>query len=352
MNDIPLRSLVEDWGGFEKLVAKLHETGTVQVEHNITLIGKSGASRQIDVLVKHREGLYEHLIIIECKYWKENVSRLHVDALVTAVHDLNASRGVIFSAKGFQEGAITASKHTGIELYKVRELTDIEWGLPGRVIDFFIQFIQRSIGNVQFHGTSVSGIPRTPIHLNIAISENYSGSKTPTIKRDGSSSRTLEELIISASGKALDEFTKKSFLFCDGADCTRYVSCPVNYEPPEPILVPWENIIITIPKITFDLGIKYEQSRIVHDRAKQLMFALAVENCVRDGITIASRKSDETHTVLATTSSNEPVNKEDVMKNGSILQMRMKGFFPFEEMANLQPVHLDEVLKPRSETKE
>jgi hypothetical protein len=346
MNDISLGAFVEDWGGFEKLIAKLHETGTVTVEHNVILIGKSGAPRQIDVLVKHREGLYEHLIIIECKYWKENVSRLHVDALVTAVQDLNASRGVIFSAKGFQEGAITAAKHTGIELYKVRELTDTEWGLPGRVIDFFIQFIQRSIGNVKFL-MSASDTPKTPIHFNIFIAENNEGSKTPTIKKDGSPDRTLEELLISASDKALDEFTKNSFVLCDGADCTRYMMGSVNFEPPEPILVPWENIIVMIPKITFDLGIKYNQTRMVHDRAKQFIFALAVESCVRAGITIASRKSSEAHTVLAAVSGSEPANKEDVLKNGSILKIKMKGFFPFEEMSNLQSVRIDEVMKPR-----
>jgi len=352
MNDIPLRSLVEDWGGFEKLVAKLHETGTVEVEHNVTLTGKSGAPRQIDVLVKHREGLYEHLIIIECKYWKENVSRLHVDALVTAVHDLNASRGVIFSAKGFQEGAITASKHTGIELYKVRELTDLEWGIPGRVIDFYLQVIQRSIGNFQFHGLSVSGIPKIPIHLNIVISENNEGSKTSTISKDGSPSRTLEELLIVASDKALAKFTKNTFLICDGADCTRFAMVHVNYEPPEPILVPWENIIVMIPKITFDLGIKYQQSRFVHDRAKQFVFTLAVENCVRNGLMLASRKSDEKHTVLSSVSSSEPVKEENVMKNGSIMQVIVKGFFPFEEIANLQPVSFDEALKAGTKTKE
>ena len=51
--------LVTDWGGFEKLVVALHETGDVTVEHNAQLVGKSGAPRQIDVLLRHRQGLYE-----------------------------------------------------------------------------------------------------------------------------------------------------------------------------------------------------------------------------------------------------------------------------------------------------
>jgi Restriction endonuclease len=121
---LPLNNLISDWGGFEKLVAKLHETGNVEVQHDVTLIGKSGAPRQIDVLVRHREGFYDHLIIVECKYWKDHVKRLHVDALITAVDDLKASRGVIFSMNGFQEGAVLAAESAAIELFQVRELTD------------------------------------------------------------------------------------------------------------------------------------------------------------------------------------------------------------------------------------
>ncbi len=36
-----ISDLVKDWGGFEKLVAELHETGDVTVEHNAILVGTS-----------------------------------------------------------------------------------------------------------------------------------------------------------------------------------------------------------------------------------------------------------------------------------------------------------------------
>jgi hypothetical protein len=50
--------LVTDWGGFEKPVAELHEAGEVTVQHNVTMTGRSGALRQIDVLIRHKQGLY------------------------------------------------------------------------------------------------------------------------------------------------------------------------------------------------------------------------------------------------------------------------------------------------------
>lgn len=85
--------LVQNWGGFEKLVAELNRTGDVTVEHNVKLKGKSGVKRQIDVLIRHKHGLYEHLVVIECKHWKRRVDRQRVDALLTTMRDLNASRG-------------------------------------------------------------------------------------------------------------------------------------------------------------------------------------------------------------------------------------------------------------------
>ena len=134
-----IEKLATDWGGFEKLVAELHKTGEVSVEHNVVLVGRSGAPRQIDVLIRHKRDLYEYLVIVECKYWNSAVDRIHVDALATTVLEVGASRGVIFSTKGFQSGAVTQAKHDAIDLFMVRDLTNQEWGLPGRVVDFFLQ---------------------------------------------------------------------------------------------------------------------------------------------------------------------------------------------------------------------
>jgi predicted helicase len=109
-----LHDLVSDWGGFEKLVADLCDTGDVRVDRDVNLKGKSGAPRQIDVVIRHSQGFVEHLILVECKYWKDNVERAQVDAFATTLRDLNASRGIIFSSNGFQSGAVTQARHEGI----------------------------------------------------------------------------------------------------------------------------------------------------------------------------------------------------------------------------------------------
>ncbi|MGA7385981.1 MAG: restriction endonuclease [Methylocella sp.] len=183
-----IAKLVTDWGGFEKLVATLHETGQVSVEHNVVLQGRSGAPRQLDVLIRHKQGLYEHLVVAECKYWNSAVERLQVDALATTVREVGAARGVIFSTKGFQSGAITQAKAESIDLFVVRDLSTEEWGLPGRVVDMFLQVIQPGVGNISSHGATKIGDPfnNAPIAFNFEFGVDGPESSTPTLKRDGS----------------------------------------------------------------------------------------------------------------------------------------------------------------------
>lgn len=99
--ELSIDDLISDWGGFERLVASLHVTGEVTIEHNVVVRGRSGANRQIDVLIRHKQGLYEHLVVIECKYWNSRVERLHVDALTTTIREGGASRGLSFQQKDF-----------------------------------------------------------------------------------------------------------------------------------------------------------------------------------------------------------------------------------------------------------
>jgi hypothetical protein len=311
-----IADLVKDWGGFEKLVAKLHETGEVTVQHNAILKGRSGADRQLDVLIRHKQGLYEHLVIAEYKYWNSAVERLHVDALATTIQEVGASRGVIFSTKGFQSGAITQAAHDHIELFTVRDLTTEEWGLPGRVVDFYLQVIQPAIGNPSIQGASAS-VPfgRAIGSLSLSLSYGAEGplSSTPILnpEEDGV---LLEARVSDAARKALAIFMAEAFTINGGAECTRYMLGKVNLEPLQPFVIAINNVRVTIPKMSFDLGIKILQSRITIDRAKQYMFALAIENCINGNVSTAARTLDADHTTLS------PVVPIEAAPEGDILR--------------------------------
>ena len=337
---------IADWGGFEKLVAELHDTGNVVVERDVVLLGAAGVPRQIDVLVRHRQDLYEHRVLVECKYWKKRVSRLHVDALATAVNDLAPARGVIFSAKGFQEGAVAMARKAGIDLFLVRELTDAEWGMPGRVVDIYLQIWQRSIGEVRFPGAKAIGSPQGGLSLALHLGAKGGVSHTPVIGPDGTASRTLESILSSASMDALEKFTERPPLFNGGAAGTHYLKASVNCEIGKPLIVPTGGRILILPQATIELGMKVKQSRITRDRAKGLQFALAVEQCLSGAVSIASRPLGGASTKLvacvpAATKTGKPI------QNGSLLCVVVDGFFPFSETSGRRSVPFEQIAIPR-----
>src|SRR5689334_4758957 len=102
----PFLDQLVDWRDFETFVRDLYAEDTnLTVEHDVTLRGKSGAARQIDVLFRHKAGGHTYLTLVECKRWKEPVSRDRIDVLVAAIKDLNASKGVLFTTSGYEAGA-------------------------------------------------------------------------------------------------------------------------------------------------------------------------------------------------------------------------------------------------------
>jgi hypothetical protein len=342
-----ISDLVKDWDGFEKLVAELHETGEVTVEHNAILIGRSGAPRQIDVLIRHKQGLYDHLVIAECKYWNSPVERLHIDALATAIQDVGASRGVLFSTKGFQSGAITQAKQSNIDLFTVRDLTAEEWGLPGRVIDFYLQVMQPSIGNPVFHNPVVFGLPSNdPISINLEFNENGPVSTTPLLLADGTiGKKSLEIHFAESAEKSLAQALERNFIINGGAECTRYLNMEVNLLPDSPFKVPLGQRVLMSSKISFDLGIKISQSRISHDRAEQYKFALALENCINGTVSAASRSREATITTLSQLDA-ETERDEGVLQNGSIFRVVIKGYFKYDEMKGLEKIPFESVSRP------
>ena len=325
------KRLIPDWGGFEKLVAELNQTGSVTVEHDVTLVGRSGAPRQIDVLVRHKQGLYEHLVVIDCKFWKTRISRLHVDALATTVRELHASRGVLFSVAGFESGAITQAQHDNIDLFNIRELTDEEWGLPGRHIDFLITYLQCAFRNLSFPGTYKFGLP-TPVNFNFNLGHDSSiWSKTPIQPMEGLD--TMEALIMSVVPQVARSLWVPQILF-DGAPGERLFWKTANFKLNQTAIASLADGIVFVPEIAFDVGLKISQTRFQFDRGEKYSLMFAVEDCVKGITTAATRDRNEKHTRLV-----EIINQEtcegEVFKNGSIMTIMIKGFFPFDELNGL-----------------
>lgn len=341
-----LSDLVTDWGGFEKFVADLHNTGDVQVQHNVILKGQSGAPRQIDVLITHTQGLYTHKVIVECKYWNTKIKRMHIDAMITQMYDLNASKAVFFTVKGCQSGAKTMAEQHGIEIFLVRELEEEEWGAPGPIIDFYLQIISRSFRDITFPGitafsTNAEGSPRT-LNFNIVMGQKGQRTATPVIRNDGSVGKTLEDLIDEATlNAAKNYFKNNAFIINGGENCTRYCSLPViaKIQPPAHILQ--DDVHVLVPEIHIDLFLRIDQSRILKDRRDNFVYAIIVEDVIRHGKFYASRRNDESNSVITPVPEDTTSTHEDVLRNGSIFHVYTDMWFDHKEVAGLTPVPID-----------
>lgn len=264
-----LADLVKDWGGFEKLVAQLNQTGDVTVEHDVVLKGRSGAPRQIDVLIRHKKGLVEHLVVVECKYWKTSVERLHVDALANTVRELGASKGVIISTAEFQSGAIEQASFDAIDLFKVREPTAREWGEPGRHIDFYLHVLAVSLGPVRPEGAAVIGV--TNPTLDLRLGDGGDESSTPIVCDGRPKTKTLEALIKELAVDAAHKvYLAKVMTFEGGGrEGDALVHIQVNYLPKVPAQIQANGGIIIMPKMFMSVGLRITQTRFQFDRAEK-----------------------------------------------------------------------------------
>jgi hypothetical protein len=337
-----VENLVDDWGGFEDLIAKLHETGEVKVERNVTLQGRSGAPRQIDVLLRHKQGLYEHLVIVECKYWNRNVDRAEVDELAATVREVGASRGVIFSSKGFQSGAITQAKHDTIDLFTVREPTDTEWGAPGRHVSLYLHVISLAPGLVSVdQAYTYPHCAPTSNHIEIVIGDAGPKPATHTkIETESGKDKTLEEMITRCAHDAAKQaYSPKLASFNGSLNCQILARVNVNVVPTKDVKVFANGGCLLIRKMSFQLGLRIAQAHISVDRGANYLFALAVENCVNRQVFAASRRHGETRTELIELSKpvDSPEVRGDILQNNSIMSVWLGAMFPFDDFLSFKP---------------
>lgn len=336
-----LNSLVEDWGGFEDLVKDIHEDGNVSVERGVTLVGKSGATREIDVLIRHQSGTYNYLTLVECKHWRSRVKREQIDVLHSSMMDLNASKGILFTTRGFQKGARAYARSMGIEIFVLRDLTDEEWGKPGRVIDLILQIVSKTIMEVRVvHASSFSLSPdeiASGVQLSVDFGSNNCENRIVSSHKVRYS--TIEDYLTAAAEHAVKEFNKAPFTINGGAECTRYASMTVKMPFDEgPLEVETGGRVLSIDRIELEVGIRIEQSSMLIDRAKHYLYALAVEDCIRDRVQAVSRASKDGVLARKQLYRNSSSSGEGVLENGSIVSVATTGFFDPKELDGLTKV--------------
>src|SRR5215472_12571604 len=120
------------WKRFERLIHQLHEQYGV-VGANITLDDHiegldSKILRQIDISIRAAVGLYQVLIVVECKDYASPLDVGDVGAFATLKHDVRANKGVIIATGGFTPAAIELARSHGIDTRTYLDTESADWG--------------------------------------------------------------------------------------------------------------------------------------------------------------------------------------------------------------------------------
>lgn len=159
-----VRDIVEAIGGLSGLDAST-------VHHDVKVVGRSTVAHQIDVLWEFSVGDEPRRTVIECKCLRRPVGIGAVREIDSTVRDLGpGTRGIVASWSGFQSGALTLARATGIRLVEISpglrrlEIQVTERGAL-RVAGVYLNFDPRSEAEVggDPRDRELSALPNEPI---------------------------------------------------------------------------------------------------------------------------------------------------------------------------------------------
>ncbi|MCW3033305.1 MAG: hypothetical protein JWM60_1650 [Solirubrobacterales bacterium] len=327
MSDPFLDRLI-DWKDFELFIHDVYaEDEQLSVEHDVTVTGKSGAKRQIDVRFTHHVKGHTYTTVIECKRWKEPVTRERIDVLASTIEDTGAAKGVMFTTTGYEEGAQRYAAAKNIDLFLVRDLTDQEWGLPGRVVWLYLQIYAAETRDIAMPGAQLITTdpnPPTNISLDFVIAPDRPEDPSLTLYDtiDGSAGPNLLTVLNEARNATLAQLPPQVGLLDDGADTSRSYIIPLVIDLASArhrdLQRPFG--IVRLAQITGELHVHISQSRMEFDRGAQHDLALALENYLTRQRNIVTRASAGGPLAVAElTDTAPPAPEEDVLQNGTVL---------------------------------
>lgn len=345
-----------DWKEFELFVRDLYiGSDEVTVEHDVTKTGKSNATRQIDVYVTHKSSLHIYTTLIECKSWKHRVDRSRIDIMAASMDDLNASKGVIFTTRGYQEGAIEYAKFKNIDIFVVRDLTEDEWGKPGKNIEFYLQFINTSLEQIKVGNASM--IPITDefpsdLKVEIRIKKDFvDESHFLYSKKNGQKYKNIVDILLDIKNDVANSIgSQVGVLAADLNNDKPQIGFKTN------VLLDFENSefkqfrypfgVVNLGVIEFNILTSIDQEKFEFDRTANLDFALIVENYITKQKNFLSKRKNFTSLDVSEEIKDKVEQSGETLENGSILKVYFDPYVSFEMKPETQ-VHTtkDLVLK-------
>jgi hypothetical protein len=332
-----------DWKAFEIFVKKLYDAeGTLSVERDVTLIGRSGARRQVDVRLTLKTALHTYVTIVECKRWKEPVGRDRIDVLTATVEDLSASKGVMFTTTGYEEGAKQYAQHKAVDLFLVRDLTDEEWGVPGRYIRFYGHFITSRLDNIALpDAISFSAVPGWRASLDVKTGPGAvdSGHILHSIDTGKPGTDTLGKLLTAIKAGATKRIGDAAPILDGGRNDAVAIyrtdlSMSFDENGRHRDLV-YPDGRLRLHTLTGTLFTMVRQSRIERDRADKVDLAVALEDHLGGTRKLVIQEVGSDSVTLGDLQQPSDTDREGALVNDSIL----KTYF----IADLEPLSADEM---------
>lgn len=322
-----------DWKDFELFIQQMYKTDpNLIVEHDVTLIGKSGAKRQIDVLITQKTKLHTYKTIVECKKWKEKVSRNIVDIVWAGMEDLNASKGVIFTTSGYEEGAQKYAESKNIDIFLIRELLPEEWGAPGRQIHFYLHVLGGEFKNINVKANALLVVEEPPISLDINITfekdKELDEAYTLYSIRNGKPGPNLVKILEDKHNSILQAMANKVSLIEDGKkDVDVYITSEVELDMTSSEFRQLRRAFgaVNLEKINFVFTTHISQSEFSFDKGAAFNIALAAENYIQGQKYLVSQRKNNLDIEIVDAPAETPDDK-DILTNDSIFNVICKPY--------------------------
>lgn len=114
---------------------------TANVQHNVSIAGRSGVEHQVDVYWEFKQAGITHRALIECKNYASNLTLEKARNFFAVVHDIGNCVGIMVTRTGYQSGAAAFCKHYGLALKLLRKPTETDW--EGRINKIHINMTPR-----------------------------------------------------------------------------------------------------------------------------------------------------------------------------------------------------------------
>jgi hypothetical protein len=319
-----------DWASFETFVKDLYEgDGDVTVQRDVTEVDRYGAKRQTDVKITRRSRFHRFTTLVECKRWKDPVSRDRIDVLAASIEALGANNGAIFTTTGFEEGAIAYAKGKGIDLFVVRDLTPEEWGLPGRHISLHLHVDAAEFRDIQFAAQAVMLIDAPPGPMEVAVDLSADKALDPDFDlfsvKTGERGANLVGILGDAHRIILMALGNSMGVLDGGSQVTHEINarCELDFTRTEFHQLRLPKLAARIERIGFMFRAHISQSAINIDRGQQLDFAVMVESYVSDQRLVAHRRVGDIGIVFRNAELGDGVGTpaEQPLQNGSLFRV-------------------------------